>query len=651
MNRVFEHNGYLGSIIPGFEFREDQLRMAEAVLESLVQSGTTLIEAGTGIGKTLAYLVPAMDFATGNGKKICLTTETKALQKQIIDKDLPVVKRIFREHLGRDFTYSLCLGSSNYPCRRRFETALQRGSIRKGHERGVERLTELFESGAVFSRFDLRAGSDFWSEISRDPDGCASFRCIFSTRCPYQMAKKEWMKSDLLVMNHYLFFSNIAAGKTYLPECDAVIFDEAHSLEDIASAQLGFELGHGRFAEITELFHRKRKRNTLLSHIGKKALHERALELIKRMTAEAGKFFEGLRGLFPDKGSTVRVRSAMKSGEPFIALLKEFSLLMKECEEFYSEDDLRMEFDMARGRLFSFSENLASFVFMNDENYVYWAQRDEKDLLGDIVVRGQPLNVSEIMREQVLESYDASVFVSATLSTGGDFSYITQRLGIDRHRALSLSSTFDYKSSVVLYVASDMPEPNSPDFVRRSAEITAEIIRYLEGNCLVLFTAYRMLGEVRRVLAGLIDYPIFSQDEYSPGDAMDLYLSGTNSVLMGTHSFWQGIDLQGDLLRGLIMMRLPFSVPDSPMTEAKMEQQTARGQNPFMSLQVPDAAIRFKQGFGRLIRSRSDRGIVALLDSRIATKPYGRYFLKSIPECTTVQTLDAMMRNYERLLG
>jgi ATP-dependent DNA helicase DinG len=319
---------------------------------------------------------------------------------------------------------------------------------------------------------------------------------------------------------------------------------------------------------------------------------------------------------------------------------------MGEAEEEFDDEFLRMEYDIAMGRLFQFTENLAGFISMNDENFVYWIERSDRELLGDVFLKGQPVYVSRIMEEDVLPHDSSSIFVSATLSTGGDFRYTAERLGLSRQKSIILESSFNFREQMVIYLAPGLSNPNSHDFIEKSAGITSQIITHLGGNCLVLLTSYRSLEAMKEKIRELTDFPVFSQDEYTSSRAVEMYRDHDNSILMGTHSFWQGIDLPGDLLRGVIMMRLPFSVPDSPVIEAKMERLAAQGKNPFLSFQVPDAVIRFRQGFGRLIRSGSDRGIVAVMDPRIVTKPYGRYFISSVPECETVYTLDDLVKKF-----
>ncbi len=620
--------------------------MAEFILERLFDSENGIVEAGTGTGKTLAYLVPAIQFALENDKKLVISTETKTLQKQLVDKDLPIVHRAFSEHLGIDFTYSLCLGSSNYPCRRRFESALKSGRFAPGELKKLGGVGRRFKEKKIFTRFDCSIPSHLWSVIQREGDACNSYRCSFSPECPYQMARKEWSRSNILVMNHYLFFTNIHSGKSYLPPFDIVVFDEAHSLEDIAAGQIGFRIGYRELGEIIARFHDERK-HSIVSELKEQPIYNRAVEQVRSITKESSQFFEAMRDMVPGQRSHIRVKEPVPSGRTLVNLLKDFLVLMTEAEELFGEDHhMRGEFDIARGKLFSYIESISLFVTGNRETHVYWIERDAGAILGDIILRGQPIGIDEIFKREIIHGYESSIFISATLAVGDDFSYITNRLGIENAENLLLRTPFDYQSQAVLYVGRDLPDPASPRYGEEAARDAAEIIKHLCGNCLMLFTSYKTLREIKVALASVLSHPIHSQDEMTPTEAYERYVSAVDSVLMGTHSFWQGVDLPGDLVRGVILMKLPFSVPDLPPVEAKIERICEQGKNPFTAFQIPEAVIRFRQGFGRLIRSGKDRGVVAVLDSRIATRPYGRLFLQSVPECRVVYSIQDLKEAY-----
>ncbi|MCU0846470.1 MAG: ATP-dependent DNA helicase [Spirochaetes bacterium] len=652
MKEFFGKEGWLKDFIPGFEFRDDQLRMSEFVLDSVVDLKNCIVEAGTGIGKTLAYLIPVVQYAVANQKKVHISTETKALQKQLVEKDIPIVEGILKKSGCRDFRHSLCLGSSNYPCRRRFEALMSRGRYRAEDSGFMGILKERFDSDLVFTRFDVRVPGRVWGEICRESDACGHQRCFFSRRCPYLLARKEWADSDVLIMNHHLFFTNIASGRSYLPAGDIAVFDEAHSVGEIASSQMGFTAGYFDLLELMRIMTGSSKRRGLADLIPETQKAGQVKKLCGKIITESGKFFEGLRSRLGGESYYTRIRDADGRGTAIVGLVKDLMVILAGVDDLGdAEEHARMEFDIIRGRIFLFQEALGSFVHRTCEGWVYWIERDKNDILGDVVLKGQPVDVSVPMRESVYSSYDSCAFVSATITVEKDFSFFASNLGLDSYRSISIDSTFSFRDQVVLYIDGASALQENPQNTERITGISSEIIKMMNGNCLMLFTSYKMLGETRELLGDMIDHEIYSQDLSSASEAFDMFVNGENSVLMGTQSYWQGIDLPGDLLRSVIMVKLPFAVPNYPPCEARIEMIREAGGNPFLSYQVPEAVIKFRQGFGRLIRSRSDRGIVAVLDSRILHKSYGRVFLKSLPECRVVYTLDDLARAYSALDG
>jgi len=634
MKKIFDTEGLLKNAISSYEFREEQLLMAEFIANRLLETGNAVIEAGTGIGKTMAYLIPAILHAVEHNKRIAISTETKALQKQLIDKDIPIARKVLHE-CGIDFSYSLCLGSSNYPCRRRFEIAKSQGSFKKKDLPEIENLQERFRSGVPFTRFDVRVDNNFWNTVSREPDSCGSFNCPYFNTCLFQKAKREWSQSQVLVMNHYLFFTNIASSKTYLPQCDIVIFDEAHSLESIGCSQLGFRETYETLIDHLARFMKRSRKRHLLSVIKDNDIMERAASLLREIESESSRFFESLRSLCAGK-QHLRYCETLLTGERLVLLLRDFITPLNAVIDDIENESERIEFEIALGKLFTTYKNLESGVYLHRDEFVYWIEGSSKDMFGDIGLYGKPVDISATMEQEVNTFYDTVLYISATLSIGDNFDYIIKQLGICSHVTQLLKSPFDYRNQVTLLLERENILPDSSEYIARIARTSSEIIMHLSGNCLILFTSYAMLQRVKTELSDLIEYPIFAQGDFNASDVIENYCKTEGSVLLGTHSFWQGIDLPGDLLRGVIITRLPFSVPDHPHYQAKVDRAASLGKNPFYTLQVPEAIIRFKQGFGRLIRSRNDYGIVAVLDPRIINKNYGALFLNSIPLCKKI---------------
>ncbi len=650
MDNIFKTSGSLDRNLPSYRYRESQLRMAQFILDRLESSENGIVEAGTGTGKSMAYLFPAILYSLSKGKRVAISTETKALQKQLLDKDLPIVQKICQEELGLDFKYSLCLGSSNYPCRRRFEKAVKKGQFSQGNMIFVKKISRLFTEMRIFTFFDTGCPGEFWEEINRDPDACSHQKCPYSRQCPFQAAKREWSQSDILVMNHYLFFSNVASGKAYLPVTEAVLFDEAHSVETIASGQLGFSIDHKLLANIMSRFHVKGKFGLVYS-FKDTITQQEAINFIDKILKEGQKFFEQLRDLFPEKNNVLRITHKVNMGQKFLSLLSQFLELIVRAENDFDEEDTVLEFEPAKNKITAYTEALKFFLDLNRDSFVYWIERSSDELLGNVRAIARPVNINEIMQSEVYSFYESSVFISATLSVKNDFSYFSGRVGFSRGKAIMLKSPFDYKKQMLLYTDRELPEPNSLSFPEKISSVIAEIIRIVDGNCLVLFTSYSLLRTVKHLLQRNIENRIFSQDELSASGAISAYIANRGSVLMGTHSFWQGIDLPGDLLKGVIITRLPFSVPDTPIMKARIEKVEQQGKNSFFDLQIPEAVIKMKQGAGRLIRNETDKGIVAVLDPRILSKGYGSSFLESLPDGVRVRDLPSLSRSYRELMG
>jgi ATP-dependent DNA helicase DinG len=649
MIKIFGKEGILGNVHDKFEFRNEQLQMAEFVYELLADNRSGIVEAGTGVGKTLAYLAPAILHCIDSNKILAVSTETKALQKQLIDNDLPLVRALLDEH-GIDFKYSLCLGSSNYACTRRFQSLVERGGFSKRDIHHVESLSDKIHSRKVFSRFDLSMPDYIWSSVSREPDSCSNYKCQHFSTCVFQQAKKEWSESNILVMNHYLFFTNISAQKTYLPLFDVVVFDEAHSIEDICADQLGFSVKDTDLGELIKGYFTSQHREKICGASRAENLVNRTNEIAVRVMGEGESFFESMKNGLGDKTTVRCISPSGDQAKVLIDLLEEFLKALSEIASKIDDDNVIFEFDLFRSRVFQLSENLKSFSYHTHESYVYWKEKLDAGLLGSICLRGQPLDVGGIICREVNSCYSSVLYTSATLSINGSFNYARERLGLENGRELLLHSPFNFKEQTLLYLSRSNIDPDNPLFIDTIAGEIATIVESLDGNCLVLFTSYRSMAQTREKLEALTSRTMHVQGDSPAASVLNNYIKDDGSVLMGTHSFWQGIDLTGDLLRGVIITRLPFSVPDRPHIQARLEKFIEKGLNPFNSYQVPEAILKFKQGFGRLIRSSTDRGVVAVLDPRISKKNYGHSFIRSIPECTIVSTMDELVSGISKII-
>lgn len=636
MEKIFGRGGCLKDILPFYEYRQEQLEIAQVVKKTLIQGDTVFIEAGTGIGKTLAYLIPAAEEAIFNSCVIAVSTETKALQKQLIDKDLPVVSAIMREVHGVDLDYSLCLGSSNYVCVRRYQEIINRGGYLYENTAEISEIGRLIESGEEFTRLDRKISSSLWHDIERDSDGCDGNTCGYFKMCPFQNARKKWNGSQLLVMNHYLFYSNCAMGKAYLPPINHVIFDEAHSIESIASRQLGFDLSLGLVNDIAFEFYGIQRKKLRSGKSG--ALSEKLIEKVQVMEREGKILFEGITHYTKGKRHH-RLRSSL----PEVTNLHNAAAdLLEECGIAFKDESDDADVSAVLSKLKRMNDSIEKCEAYDKSKNVIWLEDEERDSLPSIY--GIPVEIGSIMRSDVFDVYESVSFVSATLSVSKNFRFIAERLGAEEYRSFSYESPFDYKSNVVLYIPKEIPAPNEPGYIEAAAYQIAECTRIMNGNTLALFTSYETMKECAIILREISDIPLFVQGERETSTILEEYRENPGGILMGTHSFWQGIDLPGDLVKCVIITKLPFPVPNRPEIEARGEIVSERGENSFFDYQLPLAVIQFKQGFGRLVRRHGDKGVVAVLDSRIIGKRYGKTFIESIPACLYADRIEDVER-------
>ncbi|GIX03349.1 MAG: helicase [Planctomycetaceae bacterium] len=627
-----------------YELRPQQLEMAQAVAQALAESKHLLVEAGTGTGKSFAYLVPAILAVTQHTQsqrlRIVISTHTIALQEQLIHRDLPFLNAI----LPVEFSAVLVKGRGNYVSLRRLKRAYQQAGhvlFRMEDSIQLEQLSAWVRETRDGSRSELRepVSSQVWEEVASDPINCLSRRCPTYDRCFFFKARKRAWNADLLVVNHALFFHDLLMRREdnpLLPEYHAVIFDEAHMLEQVAAEHLGLSLSQGQIEGLmNRLYAQHPPRGLLLSYSD-----DKLRKLVAKIRKTSQGWFDHLQSLL----DTREVRDNGRVYRP-LDLTDDLSLQLAQlCEGLQSlADQVSAEDDRAEilsfyQRCFDLTETLETWRLQKHRDYVYWLDRGQGESRR-LKLYAAPVEVGPILRQEVFQQIPTVVMTSATLTTGrGNFDYLKKRLGVTRATTLQLDSPFAYEQQAVLILCEDMPDPSdeaayTPAMVKR----IRRLIRRSRGRAFVLFTSYRLLQECYRQLADWLQssgFGIYVQQTQIPVHGLiEQFRQDPAGVLFGTESCWQGIDIPGEALSNVIITKLPFAVPDHPLVEARIDAIRRRKGEPFRELQLPDAIIKLKQGFGRLIRTRHDRGMVAILDPRIITKGYGRQFLESLPKC------------------
>lgn len=620
--KYFGETGLISSAMEAaFEIRPQQIAMAEAIEKALSSKTHLIVEAGTGVGKSLAYLVPLILWSRAENCRVVVATYTKALQQQLVQKDLPFLRNV----LG-DFRFALCVGGENYLCLRRFDH-LRMGNLYEQQE--LDGLNRIFTWSAI-TRTGLRSELDFepspslWSKACRQPDLCFGRDCGFAKDCYYQKAKAIEQQSQVLIANHHLFFADMATGGNVLPPHNAVVFDEAHQVEDVATDYLGIEISNTSVRYLLDSLLSHRTRKGLLTRLriqDTETQHVRGM--VDGLRVISDNFFLALHPLVRDE-TTQRIRRTNIIPDILSVPLLELSDALSDL----AADTQEEEFEI---KAFAFrAQSMAMAVRTNlgqtADGCVYWIERENTRYR----LVASPIDVAATLREQLFGKTDSVVLTSATLSVAGSFTYVKSRLGLDAPHELLLDSPFDFENQAMLYLATGLDDPKAEDFQGKFEEELKAVLSITNGRTLVLFTSYGQLRASAETLRkALPDLGFLCQGEMPAYRLVEQFKAAPRAVLMGTASFWQGIDIPGNALQCVIIAKLPFAVPDEPIVEARME----RLKNPFFEYQVPQATLLFRQGFGRLIRTKYDHGAVAVLDSRIMTKNYGRWFLKSLPKC------------------
>lgn len=636
MADIFGLGGMLEKCHPGYEFRRAQLEMAEMVDQAFQKHQHALIEAGTGTGKTLAYLIPAIR----SGRRVVISTATKSLQEQLFQKDIPFL----RKHFAPELKVALMKGRNNFACRQKIHLMANQPVLRGMDEidwfAQIREWEKLTETGDRAELDFLPDDAELWNRIDARKDACTGQKCPEFQECFLTAMRQRAQEADVIIVNHHLFFADLALRQddfgSILPEYAAVIFDEAHEIEDVASDYFGRAISSYKFDELS----RDAEQTLRMVNAGTAATRRPLAQIRERAHA----FFEA----FPEREGRFPFEQAERAAflEHNRELYEGLAAALKRLETELSALSSKPEevLNIAR-RAAELRRELAFLLESEEKGYVYWFERRGKG----VYLVATPIDVSNILREKLFEQFDTIVLTSATLAVGGRFDYVKQRLGISGSHEEVLPQEFDYRSQALLYIPKELPDVRHANFSARAAEEIAQILKLTRGRAFCLFTSYAQMREVHERLTGMIPCPLLLQGTAPRSALLERFRATPGAVLLATASFWQGVDVPGSQLSCVIIDRLPFAVPSDPIVAARVRALQEDGQNPFAEYQVPKAVLSLKQGFGRLIRSRSDRGVLAILDNRIQRMQYGRIFLESLPEYTVTHDLAEVARFAEEL--
>ncbi len=629
---------------PAYEFRRGQLQMAQTVEQALEEKRHLIVEAGTGTGKTLAYLMPVIR----SGKRVIISTGTKNLQEQLFYKDVPFLEHaLFGEAASGQLSVCYMKGRNNYLCRKKLYDLTDQPVLSGLEEieqyRAIAAWEKTTATGDRAELAELPEASALWHKLDARSDTCTGQKCSEWERCFITEMRRRGLESDIVIVNHHLFFADLAiklqaegapdAG--ILPDAAAVIFDEAHELEDVAGSYFGISVSNLRVEDLARDVEASLQHNRMLSAplsgaLG--SLRERSQFFFSLLPPGEGRFAFETRREFLEE-----------NGDEFLAFNQALTRLAGELEGLPQKPEEIFNFVRRAQEL---QVQLSFAMESDDRNTVFWIERRggrgrtssakrgadaERTGRQNVFLQATPIDVGPILRECLWSKLECAVLTSATLAVGGGFEYIRQRLGLEHARESVLPSHFDYESQALFYVPPDLPDARTPQFTPQAADRIRKLLEITRGRAFVLFTSYAQMNDVYQRLLGELEFPMLRQGDAPKSALLEEFRLTPNAVLFATSSFWQGVDVQGEQLSCVIIDRLPFAVPSDPVVAARVKAIDADGGNAFFQYQVPAAVITLKQGFGRLIRSLHDRGLLVLLDNRILKKQYGRVFIESLP--------------------
>lgn len=627
---VFAENGSLATTIAGYQAREEQQQLAAAVANSLENEGRLLVEAGTGTGKTFGYLVPAMRWAAAGGRKVIISTGTKHLQDQLFEKDIPVIRRA----LSLSLRTARLKGRANYICHHRLELAQDDMGLSPIDSSNIERIKAWVATTKNGDLADLDSVAEDWpglGKVTSTAENCLGADCSAWDDCFVVRARREAIAAQVLVVNHHLLLADMVLRERgfgeLLPSADAVIVDEAHQLPEIASNFFGSAVT-GR--QLNELVRDCRAENHELAALDKRlesALGplEQAVRQVRDIWPAKGDRLAWNMALAASAGAKHHIERLLKTVSELVDALKlvaERSTGLANCLERSQETQAKLQMLVAEGE-------------ERKQADIRWVETFPRSF----ALRSTPLNVGPELQQHAFSRPAAWVLTSATLTVGRDFKHYADRLGIGEHDELCLDSPFDYAKNSLIYLPENLPDPSARHFLDVLVDASLPVLAASNGRAFMLFTSYRALHIVAKRLADETDYPLFVQGDAPKAVLLERFKQSGNGVLLGTASFWEGVDVRGEALSVVIIDKLPFAAPGDPVLEARRDAMRAEGREPFRELQLPQAVIAMKQGAGRLIRDANDRGVLMVCDIRLKTKGYGKLFLRSLPPMKRTRTL------------
>lgn len=622
---VLGEDGPLSQALPGFRVRPAQQAMAEAITTAIADKVDLLVEAGTGTGKTLAYLVPAIY----SGLKVIISTGTKNLQDQLIHRDVPLL----RNALQLPVTFAALKGRANYLCLHRFEQAQQDSSLdRRQHNllKTLHAWSAGSKRGDIAECDALPENDPFWPKVTSTTDNCLGQACDHYEKCYLVKARREAQAADIVIINHYLLMSDIALQESgfgeLLPAADAYIIDEAHQLPDIASQFFGVGVSTAQFHELAadcvQAYRQDINENDKLINCA---------DQVSRASTQ-------VRNLFGPSLRRASWTTMIKDKAIHAALAQLNTAMLTLNTELTPLAERSRDLATCRERAHELQQRLLRFSGQLQPGHVHWFEVHRRSVTFHLT----PLDIAEPFIAHKQRKQGVWIFTSATLTVANQFVHFTSRLGLHQARCLRWDSPFDYEHNTLLYLPPQMPDPNEPEYTTRVVELASRVLRASHGRAFLLFTSHRALQEASRLLKGMLPYPLLIQGDSSRDALLDKFRHTPNAVLLATSSFWEGVDVRGEALSCVIIDKLPFATPDDPVLQARIEAMRANGQNPFMDYQLPAAVIALKQGAGRLIRDYNDRGVLVLCDPRLRSKPYGKLFLQSLPAMPITQQEQAI---------